>query len=206
MPGYFITVLLPIEQDPDLTVARLAPLAPVLYKALEVGTIEAHGYFADRKQRVDSYLFPCLVRYHAKMILDDAGHRTQEFEFDRRNLANNGLELWFGDYRVRILKARNGLLPSPGTSRTKQQFYHQLPLMDQSIESMNLLVLWDHTPTGLAQLTVCRPARPFRYDETPEYLWIRPLRNPAFKSPAAETHVADEDLDIRLKERKREQA
>lgn len=199
-------MLSPHEQDPDLTVARLSPLAPLLYKALEVGAIDAHGYFDERRQRPDQYLFPCLVRYHAKLVLDGAGHKAEEFEFDRRNIANNGLELSFGPYRIRILKARQGLLPSPGASKAKRHFYHQLVLLDQTIESMNLVILWDHGPTGLAQLQVCRPARPFRYDEAPDYLWIRPLKNPALKPATADRASEVEDLDIRLKQRKREQA
>jgi Phosphohydrolase-associated domain len=48
----------PLVIDPDAVLRRLAPLTPVLYRAVEAGIAESLDFFSTREQPVD----PCLQR------------------------------------------------------------------------------------------------------------------------------------------------
>src|SRR5712672_1967641 len=106
---------------PEETLAQLTPLIPILYHSIEASIQEARSFFDAKSSRVDPFLFPCLVRYHAKLLLDGSG-QSAEYELDE--LANNGLYLRFSGYQIRILKSDNGRLPVPGPSRQRQEFYN----------------------------------------------------------------------------------
>lgn len=112
----------PKVPGPEETLAQLAPLIPPLDRSIEAAIQEARSFFDGREVNVDPFLFPCLVRYHAKLLLEEVG-QTADYELD--DLANNGLYLRFAGYQIRILKSDNGKLPVPGPSKPKQEFYNQ---------------------------------------------------------------------------------
>lgn len=183
-------MLLAHEQDPDAVLRRLAPLTPVLYRAVEAGIAESLDFFSTREQPVDPCLQPNIVRWRAKQILDDAGHLTElEHEnvvalpyrqFVRMPVANNGLQLSYGDLVLRILKADGGDVPLAGASRARQRFYHQLSLLDEAIDVLRLLVLWDVDCTGLSgELLLVCPRRGAETRDSLEVHWMVPIPHPA---------------------------
>jgi hypothetical protein len=202
----------PTIPAPEETLAQLTPLIIPLYRSLEASVQEARGFFDDREETVDSYLFPCLVRYHAKLLLEEAG-QTADYELD--DLANNGLYLRFGGYQIRILKSDNGKLPVPGTSRPKQEFYSQQLEFDfmpaetgePTRSLLNLVVLWDVSGLrNLEKLTLVCPKAGSTTRDSVEQHWEIQIPHPAHLQEPMPRVEAVEDLEISLKPRLRRQA
>jgi len=134
----------------------LDSLLNVLFGVMDSAVQQANDFFESRKEAVNRYLHPGLVRYHAIGLLRQHGHEAKEEsdepDLEQLPLANNGIALSFRSYDLRVLKAfANQSPPAPGYSRRKQAFYGQqlrlgLSLTDETDEapvaSLNLLVLW----------------------------------------------------------------
>jgi hypothetical protein len=197
---------------PEETLAQLAPLIPPLYRSIEASVQEARNFFDDRGEDIDPFLFPCLVRYHAKLLLEEAG-QAADYELD--DLANNGLYLRFGGYQIRILKSDNGKLPVPGTSKPKQEFYSQqleFDFMNSGPENsqrslLNLVVLWE--VSGLRNLEklilVCPKAGSTTRDSVEQH-WEIQIPHPAHSQGLGQFVESVEDLEITLKPQARTQA
>lgn len=194
---------------PQDVFAKLAPLFPVLYAALEAATHETREFFDAKGKRIDRYLAPCLVRYFGKAYLLELGQRAHYEEDDVGNLANNGLALTYADYQLRILKADLGQPPAPGHSRKKQAFYHQQKEMvfgdlankQAVLSQMNLIVLWDvDAAYDLKPLSLACPMAGLVSRASVEVHWQEeiPYINDA-ATAADEDHVGEEDLALRLK-------
>jgi hypothetical protein len=197
---------------PEETLAQLGPLIPPLYRSIEASVQEARNFFDDRGEDIDPFLFPCLVRYHAKLLLEKTG-QAADYELD--DLANNGLYLRFAGYQIRILKSDNGRLPVPGPSRPKQEFYNQqleFDFMnsgsDQSHQNLlNLVVLWE--VSGLRNLEklvlVCPKAGSTTRDSVEQH-WEIQIPHPAQSQEPGQLVESVEDLEITLKPQARRQA
>jgi len=189
---------------PDDTLISLRPLIPHVFHALEAGVEAARTFFDESQHKPDPYLFPCLVRYHAKLQLQS---REQAAEYDLDSLANNGLFLAFGGHSIRILKSDDGKLPVPGWSRIKQEFYsQQLSFAFMTGESkpsdarLNLVILWDLDPLwNLEKLTLVCPKAGGLTRESVEVYWEVQLPHPALLETAEVPLVETEDLPITLK-------
>lgn len=202
----------PTIPGPEETLAQLASLILPLYRSIEASIQEARGFFDEREVSVDPYLFPCLVRYHAKLFLEEAG-QTADYELD--DLANNGLYLRFGGYQIRVLKSDNGKLPVPGTSRPKQEFYSQQLEFDfmqsapgQPIRGLlNLVVLWDVTGLrNLERLTLVCPKAGSTTRDSVEQHWEIQIPHPAYLQESGPQFEVVEDLEMSLRPETRRQA
>ncbi len=183
--------------EPQAALADLAPLVPVLYQAYEGAAFLAHNYFAQRNRPVDLWHHASIVRYEAKVMLEEHGLPLED-------LANNGLALTYAGYNLRAFKADQGRVPSPGTSKTKQRFFQQFRLTDlpESLLSFaqaqqgrwNLVVVWDVTPTyALADLVLALPKYGDADRASVEMCWEVPIPHPATTTTAATSRTAGDD-------------
>src|SRR5687767_10386107 len=111
--------------DPDDVLRELRPIIAALFTAVEDGVLLAQEFFGARQEVEEPHLYATLVRYQAKLAVDRSGQRV---EFDREDLANNGLCLTFGRLKLKIQKATRGGVRGPGISRSKQAFFRQMTL------------------------------------------------------------------------------
>lgn len=172
-----------MNQKPDRVLRSLAPIIPSFYRSLEYGTAEADAFFASRNEVHDTNLYPCLVRYYAKLVLASEGHKVKDLNFDA--LANNGLLVVYGDFRIRILKSDRGDLPVPGHNRSRQVFYWQPGLFGHSLRRLNLVILWDTSSGGLDPLTLVCPERGFETKDSVAAKWKVEIPHPAAITPLA---------------------
>jgi hypothetical protein len=198
-------MLEPHDQTPEAVRASLEPLFPVIWRVMEHATQEARDYFEGRDEDRDAWLYPNLVRYHAKLGFDAEGHKVTDIEaqpgFARDDLANNGLLLTLDGFRVRILKSDRGELPVPGASLAKQAYYSQPSLFEDPREVLNLVVLWDAPGGVLGDLDlVCPKSGKTTRSSVGEH-WAMPIPHPAtsHSDPTPVEHSPDaDDLPITL--------
>ena len=194
----------PPPSDPQEILESLTSLIPHLYHSLEAAIQAARSFFDERNEKPDPYLFPCLVRYHAKLLLRER-EQAADYEFD--DLANNGLYLVFGEYPIRVLKSDDGRLPVPGNSKAKQEFYNQqlsFTFMPGSVtlpmSRMNLVVLWDTDSLwNLERLTLVCPKAGGVTRESVETHWEIQIPHPALLETAMVPTNAAGDLPMSLK-------
>lgn len=175
--------------------ATLSNLFPTFYDVFESGTDHAKSYFETQKFPYNPWLHADLVRNWAKNALD--GHNLKT-EFEPRNLANAGLHLTIKEYAIRIRKALNGEVPSPGRSVTLGQFYRQhsqLLLPSEFSDLHCLLLLWKANNIGdFKGLSLVYPLSPNVMK------WRAEIPHPAEQADIATTYQAafEElgDLDI----------
>lgn len=167
--------------DPNAVVADLKAVVPIMWAALEVGTLRSREYFDGRGLDVDSFLFPNIVRFEAKLHLIAAGEDVFETEI----LSNNGLVMRHLEYQLRLLKSDNGELPTPGRSKRKQAYYSQqleffAPLVGEPLETVNLVVLWDvDSNWNLSCLELVYPKSGGHTKASVSAFWDIPLEHPA---------------------------
>ena len=193
--------------SPDDALHDLDDFIPLLWEAMDASIGEAVGFFPNPDE-IDPYLFPNLVRYHAKRFFQ-ARHlaATEEEssdvpEFEQIGLANNGICVVRHRYALRIRKSDDGLLPVPGQSATLQKFYRQQPLpfnlMDRpaQVVDTSLLVLWDvdakHRFAGL-QLSCPRAGATTR--ASVQTYWSVPIVNPVIATVRATMPTLAEELN-----------
>lgn len=157
--------------DPQTVLKELSHLLPIIYSALDYGTFRAQEFFdqqeSEKYKMINRYLAPDLVRYYAIQVLEKKGQTIthDEDDLNLEEVPNNGICICYGRYNIRILKSKNGDLPIPGHSKTRQEFYHQLSLNfpsgsgeDERFEKINLLLLWDVSyPYRLGSLSLACP-------------------------------------------------
>jgi len=142
---------------PDQVCEVLRPALQRVWAAVEVGVQRTVEFFAEQGRLVDASLAPNLVRYFAKLYLDENDLPSEiEQDFERQHLGNNGLLVKYGPHFLRVLKSDDGRPPVPGRSAAKQDFYQQ-PLPDigltdpeEELKPLRVLVLWDALPKTYA--------------------------------------------------------
>lgn len=145
-------------QTAEIALKELEEITPILDEVTDKAITEARDFFEKRDEAINSYLFPCLVRYFAKILLDSPKYRAAGYYVV--DISNNGLFIVYllkdGKTRkVRILKSDEGELPVRNLSRKKKEFFTQppplfasLPTMENleeyvSPELVNLVALWE---------------------------------------------------------------
>ena len=115
---------------------------------------------------IDSFLFPNLVRYEAKLLFETPKYKAAGYHFS--SLSNNGLLLVYEHeqtiYRIRVRKAdEDGHLPTQNLSETIKEFCRQPDLFLPGMEAkdwetficpdlLSLFIVWDVDRTfGLSQ-------------------------------------------------------
>lgn len=191
---------------PKTVLEDISRLIPVIYDAFEASLNSTREYFEERNQAVDPYLAPSLVRYNTKLYLREAG-QTAEDIFDLGTMANNGLLLTYGKYKLRILKADDGDIPAPGPSKIKQAFYNQeLPFVfssgtEENDAPLNLVLVWDvANDYRLRGLSLVCPKAGNTSRSSVEKHWVWPLAMPIFSTATPDVGGSDagvpEDLPI----------
>ncbi len=195
--------------DSEEILKELGPVLPPIYGALEAGTQEAREYFESRETPIDPYLASDLARWRAKQYLDTVGHGISAVEYEREELANNGLCVTYKNkYLVRIRKSANGLLPVPGRSKAMQYFYKQLSFgffqgaeQDHQPGLLNLIILWDATNNyTLKDLVLSCPKDGEDTRASVEAHWYIPIPHPALSVDGQQSADVPDDLDISLDE------
>jgi hypothetical protein len=186
---------------PDLFTARqsLRPILPSVYRALESGAQDASIHFEHAVYEFEGGL-------HASIVRASCRHWLKQQEFELEDLPSNGICLHHGDFRIRILKAREDTLPETNQSKARLQFFKQEPLLidaEFQPDRWNLLVLWNID--NKLRLTDLRVACTKPVDDDPEgyeTYWEFPIENPV--KTIAPTPIAeddDEDLGYSLPDR-----
>ena len=126
--------MLPIP-SPQQVVEFHRPLFRMLIEAIRLGTIHAQEYSDWKDESVDRALAPALVRKGARRYLvakEQDVHNEGEFDYEAEFLSNLGLSVTALGVQVRILRSAQGdLLPVPGQSIARQEFYHQFGLFNE---------------------------------------------------------------------------
>jgi hypothetical protein len=112
---------------PEFVMRDLAHLFPIVYTALDSGVFKAREYFEKQEneddRKVDKYLAPNIVRYHAVRHLRRAGqdaHEDDDNEMSMSPIPNNGIHVNYKKYKIKILKSNKGDLPIPGYSQSRR--------------------------------------------------------------------------------------
>lgn len=148
--------------DPEQILNSLSDLHPRISQIMEASIADARGYFEINNKPYDVWLFSHLVRSKAREGLGRIGQTDIDLITDgffTKDLAFSGLEFNYRNYRIKILKGKDGLLPSVGRSRAKREFFYQRPLWvieDEGEAPLNLIIVWNiDTNYNLIELRVC---------------------------------------------------
>lgn len=181
-----------------VALADLDGLLTLLWEALEAGAADAHLYFEGHGEAVNRTLYPGIVRYRALQVLNCAGVEAAEFELG--NIANNGIEITYGSYKLRVLKAEDGDVPRAGTSARKRNFYCQGTLFGvqwESAATTNLVLVWDYSGPAITELTLACPLAAESKPSGVQLAWSTPVPHPAQRETAADDEgESAEDLPI----------
>jgi hypothetical protein len=170
--------------SPEAALSDLSRLLPIVYSALEYGTYKAREFFDQQEDHtIDPYLAAHLVRFHALAEIRRAGHNASEEDddFDLGNVPNSGILISYGRYNIRILKStKEGELPAPGHSISRQSFYHQMslpfPNRDGELPPVNLILLWDvMNPYDLGKMILACPKAGGMTRDSVEAHWYNPI-------------------------------
>lgn len=183
---------------PEQALDDLADVLPLVWEALEAGAADASNYFEHHGEGINATLYPCVVRYRAIQVLEASG--VEASEFARSNIANNGIEILSGKYRLRALKAdSDGEVPRAGTSMRKRNFYYQGSLFPTLADAdmTNLVVLWDYNQQGITDVSLACPLAPESKTTEVKVAWLVTILHPAERTPTLPVaNEDDEDLPI----------
>jgi hypothetical protein len=135
----------------------LAPLGPVLHRAMEPSLEIARSYFDERPECPhDPYLFSNLARYHTCLRLAGAP-LPDGVTFTR--LRNNGILMHCDGVLVRVWKAdEDGEMQGPGASKRKQAYCTQRELFPFDARYLRYAILWDlDRSTGVLTFSLACP-------------------------------------------------
>ncbi len=202
-----------VVPQPEVVLARLEQIIPLLYHAIESGVSKALAYQYDGAR--DPWLASHLVRHHAKTVLKALGHDVDEmFDLNEKSPLSGLSFSYRSQYGFKVLKAdRLGGLPSAGNSDRRKEFYCQESLAPELLgiarESLpelplNLVVLWEvDAAFNLLGLTLVCPKSdsPLFGDDgqvlrSAELHWSIPIPHPAASAPPVMVPAAPTDLPI----------
>lgn len=180
-------------------------MMPGLFAAVEFGAQSGESFFDELGSPREPHLFVMLLRYFARRHLDQSCVRIEDLS--REAQSNNGVSLRYGNYRLRLLKARKGGMPNPGHSQARLSEYRQTQFSESFGQwgdprlygPVTLLALWNFDPKKrLVSLSLALPQAgllgPLSYTDA----WIVDVPHPsATIEVAPEAGVStDDDLDI----------
>jgi hypothetical protein len=186
-------------QTAENVLRKLNPILSKVSEAVEIGVTVAREYFEEHKKDFDPWLFSDLFRNEVGERLSDIQESgtLSLYSYRRISLPNNGLEFWFGDYRIKILKSSDGRLP-PGASIARNLFYSQsmLPSMEDAFGT-KLVIVWEIDESyALAKLQLVCPKNPSSYPELPEEHWEIDIPHAATTIAVEPDSEETPDLDL----------
>jgi hypothetical protein len=186
----------PTVPSPEATLADLAWLHPEIYRSFEHGVFEAKTHFETKQLKHDAAAFSTFVRLHAKDYLSKRGLEAVDVE----DVNLTGLSLKLDGYHIKMWKASDDGLPTPGKSEPKQAFYQQ-PLFDDGDrpEVLNLAVIWNtNSSKNLSSVWLVCPK--YGDEKFVEEYWNVRIPDPALTvSPRRTTPPPIHDLPIEPK-------
>lgn len=188
--------------NPEEVLSRLVLLYPRIYLIIQQAVTTAKRYFELNASEVDVYLFSDIVRNEVKKALDLLLNDPELVAngYSRRNLPNNGLEINYANYTIKILKSQGGYIPSAGRSIARQDFFYQpfLPFVEEQF--LNLVLIWEvNSNNELVRLRLACPRQPMSYPESTSEYWSTNIPSSTLSMESV-TSFDDpvEDLDIDL--------
>lgn len=182
--------------EPEEVLNSLSDLHPRISQIMEAAIASARGFFETNNKDYDVWLFSHLVRSEAREGLE----RIEQTDIDligdgfiTKDLAFSGLEFNYRGYRIKILKGRDGLLPSVGRSRAKREFFFQQSLLGMTSEYLSplkLVIVWNiDTNYNLIELRLACPRSPESYPENSSEYWSISI------PPASSTVIVAQPFD-----------
>src|SRR5689334_22470970 len=120
------TMLFPHSSDPDVptfqkVMAILGSLTDILYRSVEYGTLQNRTYFEvlSEDERPRPHVREMIVRDMAKRFLERNDFVVGEERLIVGNEPLVALVLTWGEFQIRILKGKNGVLPGCGRSKDR---------------------------------------------------------------------------------------
>lgn len=193
--------------NPSDVLTDLDPVLPIACTAIMRGAEKVQEYFEHEETQPDRNLGPDILRWHAKRYFDHAGHTVYDLneDYEREYLGNNGLQLIFLHYRIRILKCMEGELPTTGISQAKREYYNynqlcfEFPATGNADhqQPVHLVLLWDvNSDYKLTMIRLALPKRGSSSRGSTEAYWYADI---PFDGAQGEFDGI-EDLDIKLEE------
>lgn len=196
---------------PESAMRDLARVITTIYTALDSGIFKAREFFQKQEnedeKKVDRYLAPNIVRFHAVRYLRRAGqdaYDDNENEMNMSLIPNNGIHVNYGRYKIKILKSNKGDLPIPGHSLSRRNFYDQpfLRYVDnEDFLDIKLILLWnvDQSYT-LGKLSLACPKSGELTRESVSHHWHCNIPTKILYGEFNETDIItpDEILDLEL--------
>jgi hypothetical protein len=195
------------------TLKTLAAIHPQIHAALDHGAFKSRAYFESEETKLERSLQSMLVRYHAKIQLQE---KFPEVVFDQfslcgisllcKNLTYKGRKV---DCRLRLWKSFTNELPPPGRSHGKRVFYTQ-PQMElfgdgspheaEHVNEMKLAILWNLNSQGLLQpLWLVAPKSCNRSTGEIKVWWDVRIPDPALAVKESKSTRKREDLPMQPK-------
>ena len=186
----------PMHNSPDSVLESLGILHPKVSTIMEAAVACAREFFETHHKEYDVYLFSDLVRNEARERLDLLHLTDDEMiaaGFSRKNLPNNGLEVHIYNYQIKILKGKDGLLPSVGRTRSKREFFFQPSLW--GVPFIKLVIIWNiDAAYNLVELGLACPMYPETYPDNSSEHWSISI------PPAPTTIVVEESFDASVED------
>lgn len=204
---------------PDAVLNDLASILPIVYEGLERGTFKALDYFdqlpEEYRRPIDPHLAAYLTRFHTRLKLNQEGHNAENGEdcqdYTLSYVPNCGLYVAYKQYKIKIFKSKNGEVPSPGNSLSKQRYYEQMQLfshIDGAETYLNLILLWEvNPPYSLKSLSIACPQSGGNTRNSVIMHWYQPVPavylhgiiSPSSNSPSTPIQAQEiEDLPMSL--------
>jgi hypothetical protein len=183
-----------MQRDLEKIFLDIQPLSNIVYESLALATIQARDYnYASDK--IDPYLAANIVRHHARHYVSS---RSLQGSYQPLEVPNNGIFLRKDDYRIKVLKGRDGEPPIENKTYLSRRFFNQtiLPGMENSpvfsskdwdefvsqAASLNLILCW-HVDEKYQQLTLelmCPCSTKGRgYSRSTEVYWRQEVPDPS---------------------------
>jgi hypothetical protein len=188
--------------------ADLGSLVGILYRSIEYGTLQNRTYFEvlSDGERPRSHVREMIVWDMAKRFLERNNFVVEEERLIVANEPLVALVLTWGDFQIRILKGRNGILPGCGRSRIRKRFYGQFPIsyLDAAGRSrrtkLNLIFLWDFDSVfNLAKIWLVCPKSGGAGAADVTWFWHEEVPLPGIGSgttPPAQPQSPESDVEL----------
>jgi hypothetical protein len=195
MRGYKSTMTSTFDPDPEArqALADLSDLLADVQEGLEIGDVEARGFFAGNRRAAvageapdddgtvtaarpfDPTMYNTFVRYTTKNLLRSRLRKVEDDPaYQITDASNLGLHLRHGRYRLRVRKAADLRVPVPGDSLAMRAFYQQRTLLPDLRDIRNLLVLWRIEAVGV-ELALAKPLDGENTKESVRVEWTIPV-------------------------------
>jgi len=185
----------PPSRPGQLILAEVLPIVTAIYSLLEAGNQKARKFTDEECEgKYDPWLSPMIVRNVVCRGLDALS--VGEIKFERRDVANDGIELKFGKYTIKVWKATpDGQLPPTDEkdSQARIAFCNGNLFSEDVIVYRNLVVIWDVNAKGELRVQLVAPRAVSSQQELGQQLWAETVPHPAIQIKARTPEQGKDD-------------